>query len=379
MDFQPTEHHRQLVKMARDLAERHFAPRAFTWEARGDYPHEYLKILADHGLTGITLPERWGGQGGRLLDAVLVIETIAQVCPNAADCVQATNFGAIVQLARLGSDALRERYLRPLLRGDGLITLAMSEPDAGSAVTELGSRARWDGDHVVLDGRKVFNSNGPHSTRWIVWARFGDRTRDIGAVLVERGTPGFELHEHRFMSGEPYGMLFFDACRVPRDNVLAAEDGFKRLIATFNVERLGNAARALGLGQLAFDIAVAHAKERRQFGKRLCDFQGLQWKFADMKLRLEAARLLLYRAAADADAGVPSALDTSLAKLACNEAGFWVANEALQILGGLGYSDESRVNYLFRRTRGWQIAGGSLEQMRNRIAAEVFGESFSQR
>jgi len=374
MDFQLSDYHRALVQAAKDLAKGEFASRAFTWDKSGEFPFEYLKTLARYGFTGITLPEQWGGQGGKLFDAVLCIEAISQICPNAADCVQATNFGAINQLARLGSDSLREKHLKPLLRGEGLIAVAMSESDAGSVVTELRTAAHYDGDEVVLNGQKLYNSHGPYASHWVVWARFGPATKDIGAILIERGAPGMTIHGHRYMSGEEYAMLFFDDCRVPRENVLADSDAFKRLITNFNVERLGNAARSLGLGQLAFDMAVDHSRQRKQFNKRLCDFQGLQWKFADMKLKLESARLLLYRAAVNADAGAPSAMDTSLAKLACNEAGFWVANEAMQIMGALGFSIESPVHYLFLRTRGWQIAGGTLEQMRNRIASEVFGE-----
>lgn len=379
MDFQLNDYQRSLQQMARELAEREFAPRAFTWEAQGLFPMEYLKILSEYGLTGITMPEEVGGQGGSMMDAVLVIEAIAQVCPSAADCVQATNFGAIQQLARFGSPELREKHLTPLLKGEGLISVAMSETEAGSAVTELTSRARIEGDQVVINGHKIYNTNGPYATHWAVWVRFGDSNRDVGVVLVERGTPGLEVKTHTFMSGEGYGMLFFDECRVPKENILIAGDGFRKMLSVFNVERLGNASRSLALGQLAFDLAVAHAKERRQFERRLCEFQGLQWKFAEMKLKLESARLLLYRAATNADAGLPSALETSLAKLACNRAGFEVANESLQVHGGLGYSDESPVNYIFRRTRGWMIAGGTIEQMLNRIAAEVFEENFDQR
>ncbi len=210
--------------------------------------------------------------------------------------------------------------------------------------------------------------------------RFGESSRTSGAVLVERAAPGFTIDaSHRFVSGERYGMLYFDECRVPAANVLLPEDGFRKMLAVFNVERLGNAARSLALGQAAFDLALDYARERRQFGRRLAEFQGLQWRFAEMKLQLEGARLLLYRAAANADAGLPSALETSLAKLACNRAGFEVANSALQIFGGYGYDHEAAVNYLFRRTRGWMIAGGTVEQMLNRIASEVFGENFSQR
>lgn len=379
MDFQLTPEQAALVKAAKDLARREFAPQAFTWEARDEYPWDYLRVLARHGFSGITLPEAVGGQGGTLMQAALVIEAVAGICPSAADCLQALNFSGIQMLARFGSPLLHERHLAPLLRGEGLVSVAMSEPGAGSSVTELKTTASVRGGEVVLDGQKIFNSNGPHCTHWVVWARFGPSTRDVGVVLVERGAPGMAVHPHRFMSGEQYAMLFFDGCRIPVENVLVQRDAFRRMMSTFNVERLGNAARSLGVGQLAFDIAVSHAKQRQQFGRRLCEFQGLQWKFAEMKLALESARLLLYRAAANADAGVPTALETALAKLACNRAGFQSANEALQVLGGLGYSDESPVNYIFRRTRGWMIAGGTVEQMLNRVAAEVFEENFNQR
>ena len=380
MDFQLGEYQRDLVAATRDLARGRFAGRAYTWEDGDGLPREYLAILAEQGLAGIAMPEADGGQGGKLLDAVLVIEAVAQVCPTAGDCVQALNFGAIQQLARHGSPELKARYLAPCLRGERLITIAMTEPEAGSAVTDLRSRGRLEGDTVVLNGQKIFTTNGDTADYFVVWVRFGEGSRTSGAILVERGAPGFTIDaSHRFVSGERYGMLYFDACRVPRANVLLPEDGFRKMLAVFNVERLGNASRSLALGQAAFDLALDYARERRQFGRRLAEFQGLQWRFAEMSLQLEAARLLLYRAAANADAGLPSALETSLAKLACNRAGFEVANGALQVFGGYGYDQEAAVNYLFRRTRGWMIAGGTVEQMLNRIASEVFGESFSQR
>jgi alkylation response protein AidB-like acyl-CoA dehydrogenase len=202
----------------------------------------------------------------------------------------------------------------------------------------------------------------------------------IGAVLVPRDAPGFRIGEPaRFMSGEPWAPLYFDDCLVPEDLVLLPAGGFRKLFAIFNVERIGNATRSLALGQAAFDHAVAHARERRQFGRRLAEFQGLQWKLADMKMKLDAARLLVYRAAAGADRGAPSPLDTAIAKAFANTAGFEVANEALQILGGYGYSTEYPLEYLARRTRGWMIAGGTVEILKNRIAEGIFGESFSQR
>jgi alkylation response protein AidB-like acyl-CoA dehydrogenase len=161
--------------------------------------------------------------------------------------------------------------------------------------------------------------------------------------------------------------------------VLLGEGGFKKQIAGFNVERIGNAARSLALGRYAFEQARAWALERKQFGRALAEFQGLQWKFADMKLKLEAAQLLLYKAAASADRGLPSPEDTALAKLACNQAGFDAANESLQVMGATGYSQETLVEYCLRRCRGWMIAGGSVEILKNRIAEGVFGRSFPQR
>ncbi|HET9017505.1 MAG TPA: acyl-CoA dehydrogenase family protein [Thermomicrobiaceae bacterium] len=380
MDFQLSREQRDLVAVTRAFAEARFGPAAFTWEERGAFPREYLSLLADQGLAGIALPSEDGGQGGTLLDAVLVIETVAQVCPTAGDCVQALNFGAIQQIARHGSHDLKARFLAPALRGEKVVSIGMTEPEAGSAVTDLRARARLEGDQVVLRGQKIFTTNGEHADLFVVWVKFGESSRSAGAVVVERGAPGFTVDgSHSFMSGERYGMLYFDDCRVPAANVLVAEDGFRRMLSVFNVERLGNASRSLALGQAAFDRAVAYVKERRQFGRRLAEFQGLQWRFAEMKLKLDGARLLLYRAAANADAGLPSELETSLAKLACNRAGFEVADAALQVFGGYGYADESPLNYIFRRTRGWMIAGGSIEQLLNRVAGEVFGEHFSQR
>jgi alkylation response protein AidB-like acyl-CoA dehydrogenase len=338
MNFQLNEEQRILQESARRLAEDKFAPKAFTWEEKDEYPWENARVLAENGFTGITIAEEDGGQGGTLLDAVLVLEQISQVCPHTGDVVQATNFGAIRELSLHGSKELKSRFLPPLLRGEGIITVGMSEPNAGSAATDLRTRARLEGDEVVINGSKIFNSNASHAICYVVWVRFGEDVRSSGAVL-----------------------------------------GFRKLMPVFNVERTGNATRSLALGQAAFDRAVKHAQERIQFDRPLCEFQGIQWKFADMKIKLDAARLLLYRAVVNAVDGKPSALEISVAKAFCNQAGFDVANEAMQILGGYGYSREFPIEYLVRRTRGWMIAGGTLEMMKNRIAEGIFNRRFSQR
>jgi hypothetical protein len=202
----------------------------------------------------------------------------------------------------------------------------------------------------------------------------------IGSVLIPRGAEGFTIGKPtRYVGGDDWCQLYFDNVYVPPEDVLLREGGFRKQIAAFNIERIGNAARALAFGRHAFNIAREHALTHKQFGRELAEFQGIQWKFAEMAAQLEAAQLMLYKVATEATGRLPSAFDTSLAKYLCNTAGFFAANEAMQVLGALGYTQDSLVEYCWRRTRGWQIAGGSLEMMKNRIAEGVFDRRFSQR
>jgi alkylation response protein AidB-like acyl-CoA dehydrogenase len=336
--------------------------------------------MAEQGMLGITMPEADGGQGGTLMDAVLAIEAIASVCPRSADVIQAGNFGPIRVLAEYGTPEQKERFLTPLLQGHALISVGMTEPEAGSAVTELKTSATRDGDGYRINGTKIFTTHGPHASLILAYVRFGPGTNGIGSVLIDTKAPGVKLGKgSSFMSGEEWVQIYFDNVYVPDALVVLGEGGFKKQIAGFNVERIGNTARSLALGRYAYEEARGWALQRRQFGKLLCEFQGLQWKFADMKMRLDAGQLLLYRAAINADTGFPSATETAIAKAYCNQTGFDVANDALQVMGGMGYSQESLVEYCVRRCRGWMIAGGSIEMLKNKIAEGIFERSFSQR
>ena len=237
-----------------------------------------------------------------------------------------------------------------------------------------------DGDGYRITGSKIFTTHGRHADLLLAYVRFGPGVGGIGSVIIERGAEGFTSGQPtRFLSGEEWVTLYFDNVWVPPENVLLKEGGFKKQITGFNVERLGNTARSLALGRYAFDVAREYAQTRHQFGRPLCEFQGLQWKFADLQMRLDAAQLLLYRAATNADNGLPSAQETAIAKAYCNLAGFDAASEAMQVMGGAGFSEDSLVEYCFRRTRGWMIAGGSIEILKNRIAEGVFGRTFPQR
>jgi alkylation response protein AidB-like acyl-CoA dehydrogenase len=336
--------------------------------------------MSKQGLLGITMTQADGGQGGTLMDAVLAIEAVASVCPRSADVVQAGNFGPVRVLAEFGSAAQKKKYLAPILAGDTVMCLGMSEPEAGSAVTDLKTSATPDGDGYRVTGSKVFSTHGPYASVILAYVRYGPGVGGIGSVLIEPGWNGVALGKpSRFMSGEEWVEIHFEDVRVPPENVLLGPGGFKQQIAGFNVERVGNTARSLALGRYAYDAAREWALTRHQFGRALAEFQGLQWKFADMKMKLDAGELLLYRAAANADRGMPSAEETAIAKAFCNQAGFEVASEALQVMGGTGYSEEVLVEYCLRRCRGWMIAGGSIEMMKNRIAEGIFGRSFPQR
>jgi alkylation response protein AidB-like acyl-CoA dehydrogenase len=380
MDFSLTDEQRQFDDSVRAFARRHLADGALDRAHAEGYPWDVAKLMAEQGLLGITIPEADGGQGGGLMDAVIAIEAIAAVCPRSADVVQAGNFGPIRVLAEYGTAEQKQRLLAPMLAGEKVIAVAMTEPDAGSAVTDLKTTATADGDGYRINGTKIFTTHGRYADVLLAYVRYGPGLNGIGSVLIERGMDGFTTGKPtRFLSGEEWAQLYFDDVYVGPENVLLGEGGFRKQIAGFNVERIGNASRALALGRHAFEIAREHAATRQQFGRPLCEFQGLQWKFAEMKMNLDAAQLLLYRAACNADKDFPSAEETSIAKAFCNKTGFDVANEAMQIMGGAGYSQDCLVEYCLRRTRGWMIAGGSPEMMKNRIAETIFDRRFSQR
>ena len=360
-----------LARLENDALKRAHDPR---------YPFEVAQLMSAQGLMGITIAEADGGQGGSLMDAIIAIEQVAAVCPRSADVVQFGNFGPIRTFAEYATQQQKARWLPDLLAGRMVMSLGISEAGAGSAATDLKTTARRDGSRYLINGSKLFSTFSPDAAIFLIYVRYGPGLGGIGSVIIERDTPGFNIGApSRFMSGEEWCELHFDNCRIPAENVLLGPGGFKKQMAGFNIERLGNSARSLAFGRYAFEKARAHAATREQFGRPLCEFQGLQWKFAEMAIKLEGAQLLLYRAAANADRGMPSAYETAVAKAACNLAGFEVASESVQVMGATGYSQENLAEWCMRRCRGWMIAGGSIEIMKNRIAEHIFDRRFDQR
>jgi alkylation response protein AidB-like acyl-CoA dehydrogenase len=380
MNFELTSEQQAFADAVGKFAAKELAPGALERAHNPQYPWGIAAKLSEQGLLGIALPEQDGGQGGTLMDAVIAIQEVALHCPKSADVVQAGNFGAIRTFSQYASDQQKERYLPDLLAGKKILGLGMSEPGAGSAVTELQTSAKKVDGGYLINGSKIFSTHSPEAGVFLIYVRFGPGLEGIGSILVDRDTPGLVIGQpNSFMSGEEWSQLYFEDCLISDDAVLLGPGGFKKQISGFNIERIGNASRALALGRYAFNKAKEYASVRKQFGKAICEFQGIQWKFAEMAVKLDAAQLLLYRAAVNADVGLPSAYETTVAKLMCNNVGFEVANESLQVMGATGYSQETLVEYCVRRTRGWMIAGGSIEILKNRIAEDVFERRFNQR
>ena len=381
MDFQLTaeqEEFRRVAKIVkvRALADGVFAERAARWDEREEYPWDNVKELAAAGLMGLTIPREHGGQDRPVLDVVLAIEEVARACGVTARIVVEGNLGVVGALRAYGTEEQKRRYFPWVLEGEKP-AIAISEPEAGSAATDMTTRADEVDGGYLLTGHKRWITGAGTSRLYLVFARFGNEpgAEGIGGLLVERDTPGFTLGVRDYMMGLrgiPEGQLHFERCFVPRENLLVAPgDGFKRLMRAYNGQRLGAATVALGLAQGAYELALGYAADRRQFGKPIADFQGIRWKVADMAVALDAARLLIHRAAVKAARGFPDALDAAKAKTLAAETAQAVTNQALQIHGAAGYARSLPLERMVRDARMFTIGGGTVEMMRNLIADYV--------
>ena len=374
---------------ARKMAERAFAAKAAYWDEEEIYPTENLKLLAELGYLGLVIPEEYGGSGAPIIQGTILLEEIARVCFNTALVAQVGINGPSRAIAVLGNEEQKKRWLPGCVSGENIFGIGISEPGAGSAMTDMITSATPDGDHIILNGQKCFCTGGHVATHILVFARWGKTQgpRGIGALVVEKGTPGFEIgHPGPKMGGRGVAEveLFFDHCRVPVENLIMAGDpnstrSFKRLMSSFGPERVGNAAMCLGVAQGAYELARSYSLERKQFGKPICEFQGIQWKVADMATQIHAARLMIYRAATNLVDGFPDPLEAAYAKLYANEMVQRVTNEALQIHGHYGFTREFPLERMVRDSRGFSLGGGTTEILRNTIAAIVYGRAFDQR
>ena len=383
--FELTPEQRDLRELAAKVAAERYASRAREWdETRTPFPAEERKFLGDLGLLALTLPEEYGGGGRPLLDALIVIEELAKANPLAAWPVFEASTGPARVIHLYGTDAQRARYLPAVAAGDITIAVSISEPDAGSAATDLAVSARIEGDEVVINGSKRWCSGAGHVEKYLVYVRFGPEqgAKGIGAVLVDKYADGLtfgpqeQLMGHR---GVGSADMFFTDVRVPVADVIVPKGGFSKLFTAFSIERLGNSTMSLAIGQSALDRTARYVLERQQFGRVIADFQLVQSSLAEMVTDVEAARLLVYRAALSAGTGAPPALEASVAKLFANTMAKMVSDLAIQLHGGYGYSAEYEIERLHRDAHGWALAGGTASTQKTRIASEYLGRRFDQR
>ena len=374
-----------LQQTVREFADRECAPLAATWDRENRVPDaRVLDQIVAMGLVGMCLPEAYGGGGQELLSAILCIEQLARISPLCAASVFESNVGPVRVIERFGTEEQKQRILPRVCRGQMQVSVAMTEAEAGSALTDLRTRATQVEGGWSLEGRKVFCTGGGHSEAYMVYCRMSDQPgpRGIGALLVEKGTPGLSFGKQEVflgLRGFPSCDVVFDGCIIPEQNVVVAAGGFRSLMQCFDIERCGNATMALGIATGALETAAAYSLERETFGKPIADRQAIQMMIADMATRVDAARLLVYRAVVGAQSGFPSIRETSMAKVFANETAKAVTDMALEILGGYGYSAEYPVERMLRDSRGWPLAGGTLQIQKIVIAAAVLGRRFDQR
>lgn len=374
-----------LRDLAREVAHDVYAPMAIEWDAhRTLLPDVEYKRLAGLGFLGITLPEEYGGSGAPLMDALIVIEELAKVSISAAFPVFEASIGPIRVVEFFGSDEQKQDLIPKVVAGEATVAIGISEPDAGSAATDMRTRARLEGDEYVINGTKRWISGGGHASHYVLYARMSDRpgANGIGAIIVPADTPGLSFGAREKLMGfrtVASADLIFEDARVPAANLVVPEGGFRDLFGVFSIERMGNATMSLALGQAALDRTLAYTEQREQFGRPIMEFQNVQQTVADMAIQVEAARLLIKRAAVNAGRGLPDTLEVSVAKCFANEMAKKVTDLAMQMHGGNGYTEEYEIERMHRDAHGWAIAGGMPAIQRMRIASELYGRGFNQR
>jgi hypothetical protein len=380
MNFDLTEDQRSFRETARDFAARELAPHAARWDEEQIFPVEALRAAAALGFAGIYVSEDVGGAGLTRLDAALIFEELAAACPSTAAYISIHNMAAWM-IDRFGGEAQRKRFCPKLASMEHFASYCLTEPGAGSDAAALSTRAVRDGDHYVLNGSKAFISGGGSSDVYVCMVRTGGAGADgISCIAVEKGTKGLSFGKKEKKLGwnsQPTAAVIFQDCRVPVANRIGAEgEGFKIAMQGLDGGRINIAACSLGGARACLEAATAHLGERRQFGRKLAEFQALQFEIADMATELDAARLMVHRAAARHDAGDPHAtMHCAMAKRFATDACFAVVDRALQLHGGYGYIKEFPIERYLRDLRVHRILEGTNEIMRVIIARRLLRES----
>ena len=385
MDFNLNEQQQALQETVRKFAKKELQDIAKEIEKNDQPPgRDLLKRFAELGFLGVNLPVEYGGAGLSHFDAVLVLEEIAKISIAVAFPIFESSFGPALAISSFASLELKNTILPKVCSGDMVVAVSMSEPNAGSALTDLTTKAEIKQDKVILNGQKRWCSGAGHADAYVVYSRMSEEkgAKGIGAVLLEKNAKGFSFgkpENHMGFRGVPSADMYFDNVEIPLKNIIVPAGGFKKLMEAFDLERCGNTTMSLACAQSSYDYVLNYIQERKQFGKAIIDFQAVQLQLAEIKMKLDASRLLLYRAVVNADRDLPSVADSSIAKCFANEIAREVTGKCVQLMGGYGYSKEYPIEQKMRDAWGWGIAGGSIDIQKTNIASALVGRRFNQR
>ena len=381
MDFTPTEEQVVLRRTVHEFAVRELEPGAQERDATEEFPWEQYRKLAELGLTGLGIPLELGGSGGDLVQTAIAIEELARSDPSVSLVLLASLSLTTAGIEGFADEAQKQRYVPPLARGEQVGAFCLSEPNSGSDAASLSTSATRRDDHYVLNGSKIFITNGDEADTLLVFATQDreKRARGISVFIIEKGSPGLSARKQEGKMGmraSSTAEIFFEDCQVPASNLVGEEEqGFSVGMQILDASRPIIGAQAVGIGQGALDLALRYVQQRRQFGQPIGEFQGVQWMLADMATRVDASRLLVYRAANLHDKGLPFAKEASMAKLFASETAMSVTSAALQLHGGYGYFKDSAVERFFRDAKVTEIYEGTSQVQRLVIARRVLSEA----
>ncbi len=374
MDFELTDEQELIREAVREFAEAEVAPIAAELDRDHRFPYELMPKLAELNLMGMPYPEKVGGAGADYVSYVIAIEEVSRACASTGIILSAHTSLATWPIYKFGTPAQHDRYLHDMASGRRLGAFALTEPAAGTDAGAGTATAMLSGDEYILNGSKIFITNAPYADVYIVFAKTdpAQGTRGMSAFIVEKDTPGFSVGEaeHKLgIRGSSTPPLYFADCRIPKDALLGGEgNGFKIAMQTLDGGRIGVSAQALGIAQAALDASIGYAKERVQFGKPIATLQAIQWMIADMATEIDAARLLVYRAASCVDNDRPYSTEGAMAKLFASETATRVAGKAIQIHGGYGYTESYPVERNWRDAKITELYEGTSEVQRMVIA-----------
>ena len=384
MDFTLSSEQIELQDSVRKFAKNELTTVAAEIERTGKPPtKKIIQKFSDMGFLGVNLPQKYGGLGMSNFEAVLVLEEVAKISIALAFPVFESCFGPALAISYFASEKLKEKTLFKVCSGNMILAVAMSEPHAGSALTDLSTSATISNGRILVSGTKRWCSGASHADAYVYCKMSNERgANGIGAVLIEKNRPGLSFgkkERHMGWRGVVSADMHFDNISLPLENIVLPAGGFKKLMKAFDLERCGNTTMSLACAQSAFDYVLNYVQERKQFGKQLIDFQAVQISIAEMKMKLDASRMLLYRAVTNTGGKLPTAGESSIAKCYANEICREVTGKAMQLMGAYGYSSDYPIEQKFRDSWGWGIAGGAIDIQKTNIAASLIGRRFNQR